>query len=205
VWGGKYPYLVSVKDIYENPDEATRYSWSITLTADEIKECLKKAGVDIGDIENVKIIKQDEAGYVCELLFEGTEGNHTVKRSSCRTVFGGKLHSQRYTIAGSGNAYKKVYILSASGKTSALSNEISVLKGSPSTTIYVLGASGKNAYTPEESDSTNADGKFTFNGNGWGHGVGMSQWGAKAMADKGFTFEEILTFYYTGTYLENLY
>ena len=40
---------------------------------------------------------------------------------------------------------------------------------------------------------------FTFDVTGYGHGVGMSQYGANAMAKEGRTFEEILTWYYTGT------
>ncbi len=36
-------------------------------------------------------------------------------------------------------------------------------------------------------------------GRGWGHGVGMSQWGAHGMATAGATAEGILTHYYTGT------
>ena len=40
---------------------------------------------------------------------------------------------------------------------------------------------------------------FTFDVTGYGHGVGMSQYGANAMAREGSTFEEILTWYYTGT------
>ena len=39
---------------------------------------------------------------------------------------------------------------------------------------------------------------YTFNGSGWGHSVGMSQWGAYAMANQGFTYEQILKFYFTG-------
>lgn len=39
---------------------------------------------------------------------------------------------------------------------------------------------------------------YTFNGTGWGHSVGMSQYGALGMAKKGFTYEEILKFYFTG-------
>ena len=35
-------------------------------------------------------------------------------------------------------------------------------------------------------------------GRGWGHGVGMSQWGAEGMARRGASFEEILKHYYTG-------
>ena len=39
---------------------------------------------------------------------------------------------------------------------------------------------------------------FTFRGRGWGHAVGMSQNGAKGMAENGFTAEEIIKWYYSG-------
>ncbi|HWQ73183.1 MAG TPA: SpoIID/LytB domain-containing protein [Desulfitobacteriaceae bacterium] len=39
-------------------------------------------------------------------------------------------------------------------------------------------------------------GVFIFNGHGWGHGVGMSQWGAYHMAQSGYTYTDILSFYY---------
>ena len=40
-----------------------------------------------------------------------------------------------------------------------------------------------------------------FDGEGWGHGVGMSQYGARAMAEAGADHEEILTHYYSGAVL----
>ena len=40
--------------------------------------------------------------------------------------------------------------------------------------------------------------RFVFAGGGFGHGVGMSQWGAKNMAGKGFAAQDILAFYYRG-------
>lgn len=43
-----------------------------------------------------------------------------------------------------------------------------------------------------------------FIGRGWGHGVGMSQWGAYAMAQKGYSYDAILAFYYTGIQLKKL-
>ena len=46
-----------------------------------------------------------------------------------------------------------------------------------------------------------ADGVFTFTTHGYGHGVGMSQWGAKAMAEQGATAAEILAHYFPGTAL----
>jgi len=41
--------------------------------------------------------------------------------------------------------------------------------------------------------------QFVFDVTGYGHGVGMSQYGANAMARQGADFEQILTWYYTGT------
>ena len=42
------------------------------------------------------------------------------------------------------------------------------------------------------------DGVFTFSVTGYGHGVGMSQYGANAMAKEGSTWEDIVRHYYTG-------
>jgi len=38
-----------------------------------------------------------------------------------------------------------------------------------------------------------------FSGRGYGHGVGMCQWGAKGMAEQGYTARKILEFFYPGT------
>jgi SpoIID/LytB domain protein len=45
-------------------------------------------------------------------------------------------------------------------------------------------------------------GTVTFKGAGWGHGVGMSQYGARGMAQAGKTASQILTYYYTDTQLD---
>src|SRR5262249_61792714 len=42
---------------------------------------------------------------------------------------------------------------------------------------------------------------FVFTGHGWGHGVGMSQYGAYGYALHGATFQQILAHYYPGTTL----
>lgn len=46
---------------------------------------------------------------------------------------------------------------------------------------------------------------FVFKGYGWGHGVGMCQWGARGMAEKGKDYKEILKHYYTGVKIEKVY
>jgi len=46
------------------------------------------------------------------------------------------------------------------------------------------------------------DGKFILEGRGWGHGVGLCQIGAAVMAAEGYSYREILSFYYPGTTLK---
>ncbi|HEB89858.1 MAG TPA: SpoIID/LytB domain-containing protein [Deltaproteobacteria bacterium] len=54
-------------------------------------------------------------------------------------------------------------------------------------------------------DIRESGGQFVFVGSGYGHGVGMSQWGARAMAQKGVSYEGILARFYPGTRLERLF
>ena len=52
-------------------------------------------------------------------------------------------------------------------------------------------------YTIEPS--TSSYGTFVIDGGGWGHNVGMSQFGAYAMAkNHGYNYRQILRYYYTG-------
>ena len=45
---------------------------------------------------------------------------------------------------------------------------------------------------------------ITIKGKGWGHGVGLSQWGAIGLAKEGYRCEEILRHYYGGEEPGNL-
>jgi len=54
-----------------------------------------------------------------------------------------------------------------------------------------ISKTGVSIYNNDTSD-------YNFSGRGWGHGIGMSQYGAKEMATQGFTYKEILKYYYTG-------
>lgn len=56
----------------------------------------------------------------------------------------------------------------------------------------------KSPYVKSVTSSSTA---FTVNGGGWGHGIGMSQYGANEMGKKGFNYQSILSFYYPGTTL----
>lgn len=48
-------------------------------------------------------------------------------------------------------------------------------------------------------------GVIRFNGQGYGHGVGMCQWGARGMAERGEDYKAILKRYYPGCQLRRLY
>ena len=109
-----------------------------------------------------------------------------------------------------------VYGLGASGMN-ALGSEVSVISASGTTTktlngMTALSASGTKIIVTGEENS-GSGGTVTggttvtfdddsdvliINGKGYGHGVGMSQQGAQQMAKQGFTYRQILEFYYTG-------
>lgn len=53
-------------------------------------------------------------------------------------------------------------------------------------------------------DARRSGSSYVFEGRGYGHGVGLSQWGAHAQARKGHSHEQILAYYYRGTELRHL-
>jgi stage II sporulation protein D len=54
-------------------------------------------------------------------------------------------------------------------------------------------------------EATFANGTIKFTGRGYGHGVGMCQWGAKGMAEDGVGYKDILKFYYSDATLGRAY
>ncbi|PMC33681.1 modulator protein [Bacillus sp. UMB0899] len=45
---------------------------------------------------------------------------------------------------------------------------------------------------------------YLIKGRGFGHGVGMSQWGASIMGDRGYTYRDIINYYYPGTTIKKI-
>ena len=185
VWGYPYPYLKGVEDPYEDTETAYVGYWTKTLTADEIADKLRDAGKKIGEVCDVSITKFTDMGNVNELTITDTDGNVVVlKNSSCRTTLG--LNSIRYTVSGSDGTSDKEPAKKTTSPIGAVSRVIGGAVANAS--IEVTGGSG----------SVSAKGSsFVFDGAGWGHHVGMSQHGAKCMADEGYDYVEILTFYFT--------
>ena len=63
-------------------------------------------------------------------------------------------------------------------------------------------SSGGGSGTPSGTTVQVSGSSYSFNGSGNGHQLGMSQWGAYAMANRGYTYDEIIEFYYPGTYVK---
>jgi len=67
----------------------------------------------------------------------------------------------------------------------------------------------RNTLGPNVIKSTNfqvkvIDHDIVFEGFGWGHGVGLCQWGAYFMAKQGYTYKQILEYYYPGTQISSI-
>lgn len=142
VWGGEFPYLVSVES--QGDETSPKFSDEKTFSLKEFKERLSK----------IKKI---------EFLGEPTLWIENILRNSSGSV-------KEITICK--NTFKGTQIRTAFDLRST-SFEITISKNS-----------------------------VTFKTKGYGHGVGMSQYGANYMAQKGYSYEEILKKYYTGISLK---
>jgi stage II sporulation protein D len=69
--------------------------------------------------------------------------------------------------------------------------------------LIALAASIALVATSASAQPTPATGEavFVVSGGGWGHGVGMPQYGAMGQASEGRTYKQILAYYYSGTQL----
>lgn len=200
VWGTHLPYLKSVKDKY-----CPSYPWSTSLSFDSIRTKLEAAGFRPGMIESVSINERNETGAVSELKITGSEATIYLKREKIRNVLGATIVKS--------NIFELTDSPASAGKNNwFVGNGISFC--SPDSYIYVINGSGtikrldnENTYgtngtsTVRLSGSKTAEtvngGTVSFSGYGYGHGVGMPQDSAVEMAKQGFTYDEILKYYYT--------
>ncbi len=188
VWGSPYGYLKAVDDPYENPEKASKYTWTETFTPGEIEEKLKAAGINIGALKNITVDSKTASGRVTGMTFYGTSGEHSVKLEKCRTVLG--LYSQKFTVNSGSNA-----TLMTTGGAAVLPLYASTNIGDRPLAGYSV-LSGNGIKSVIKLDSVPAK-SYTITGGGYGHGVGMSQWGARGMAENGFTYDQILHHYFT--------
>lgn len=203
VWGTKteIPYLKGVIDEYETAIADTiqtaygsrKYRWSITYTREELAELLREKGYQCAEIVDFRVSEVSPTGNVVTLTFLDSDGkSYSFSREkNIRTWMGAP--SVNYTISG-GDQY---YVDDAGDSLSSVNGAYAIGANGSVAQVgltempYIITAHGVERLAP-------AGDTFTLNGAGWGHNVGMSQWGAYAMANAGKTYDEILKFYFTG-------
>lgn len=216
VWGSTRGYLKGKVDPYESQIDIPNYEWTVTYTAEELTWILEQKGYSVGTVKDVYVSEYTPMGNVKKLTIVGRLETVTVKGDTCRTIFYSSTYNKsakslRFGINGSGPASSagSIYVNSSRNKLSMLDG-VSVISGKgilsalSGGSFRVLTADGLSTIKSGSvsQPSVNKSGTFTLTGTGNGHNVGMSQYGAKAMAELGYTYDEILEFYFTDVTIE---
>ena len=84
-------------------------------------------------------------------------------------------------------------------------NELKTVELHGNNIRYVIRRADNKSILESSNFDINQDSlnNIVITGRGYGHGVGLCQWGALAQSKQGRTYEEILSFYYPGTEVEN--
>ena len=225
VWGSPISYLVGVSDSYET--EPAQADWTRTISLDDLDRCLAAQGANIGKAQGVEIVSRTPSGRVQEMRILGTNGNYHLSLEKIRTFFastsGGSLKSRLFSLSGpvavtppstntSGAGVSNVTVLSANGTavvglgngtSFATNGQVTQVVGNSNnvqsaTESLQLTAQANTNNNNQYAQSEIIRGDFTIYGKGFGHGVGMSQSGAKGMAQAGYDYVSILKHYYTG-------
>jgi len=189
------------------------YEGCVPLSA--LTDILQTKGYSISTVVDAYVSKRTPMGNVSQVTFVDKRGNTlTVSRETCRTVFysstyNKSVRSMRFDILGGSGGPKNWHV---NDKDSLSTMEgVSVISGSGKLgrlngkDLYVITSSGVESLAGTSTSNkkpSSSSGTFTIQGSGSGHNVGMSQYGAMAMAEQGYDYLDILDFYYTGIIVE---
>ncbi|TCK92852.1 stage II sporulation protein D [Natranaerovirga hydrolytica] len=200
VWSATVPYLTGVPDIYELEPE--RRPWVKVHTSESIEEALNRYNVNIGTVLDIEVDGMSNAGRVMTLNIIGSEGDYAINKETIRVWLG--LNSRKFKLVKENTPeHTIVNVQNSHNKDLKLADDLYVINGNGEVNkvmdaeeqFIILSGTNIDNYPTLQSDN----GEFIFVGQGWGHGVGLSQSGAKGMALHGYTYKEILEYYYTGT------
>ena len=214
VWGGDVPYLVGKEDPYEAQTSIPGYAYTVTYTWEELTWVLQNSGYSIGDVVDAYVSEYTAVGNVRAVTFvDSSGGTLTVTGERARLAFysstlSKSVPSLRFTISG-GTGGDGALAVNGDGTTLSTLEGISVISGSGAVSTLgenvatAISASGVSTVSASSgSGNTASEDGITITGTGSGHNVGLSQYGAKAMAEQGYSYQEILQFYYTDVTIE---
>ncbi len=173
--------------------ESGSYSWikGPYTSADLLKSLQGKTTSSLpSSILNLQVTQRGPSGRAIQVKANG-QALDVKYPDMFRSAFNG-LPSTLFDIVPSGS----YTVLGADGATSTIGSSQSAGVLSASGKVNVNG-SGTVVMGGDSSARaiTNSSG-FLFIGQGYGHGLGMSQWGVKGMADSGYDYKQILQHYY---------
>jgi len=220
VWMTPIPYLIPVSNNYEDTENINNGVWSGTLTVQQATERMNARGHGVGTVTNIEVLEYTPAGNVLRLRVTGTNGYRIYYREQARIAFGSVTLSQRFAVTRGGQGPSVLQVPNLDTRGTLTITPIFVLAGrgevAQVTTerVYVMTANGLEvreiATTPSSPGyiativayGTDPN-VFYFAGRGWGNPVGMSQFGARGMAEAGYTYDQILMHFMPGTYLSD--
>lgn len=191
---------------------------SLTIRADVF--LFRQFGADLYPVKETALVggetvryQTDAAGAVWYLEIEPTETPTVAENMSPFTNWSSSLSASavqsrlsRY-VRGIGTLYDvniktKGYSRRAVELEIIGSNGVKTLKGGKIRSALRL---REQLFVINKRYSGNAVSSYTFTGRGWGHGVGMCQYGAYGLAKMGVKYDEIIKHYYTGVELTRAY
>ncbi|MCR5216563.1 MAG: SpoIID/LytB domain-containing protein [Lachnospiraceae bacterium] len=198
VWDVALTYYRAMPD--ETEDYAEKKPWIKSYTAQELARIMADQGVNVGSVTDVSVPIRTDAGRIYQLRIRGSVGEGSLYKEKVRTALGlpdSKAKVIAYgdvpdevMIQGSSEAIKgrisSSYVISGEGEVSAFSSELEQ---------YVVISKDNLTNFPKNAPST--EGTYYFAGMGYGHGVGLSQSGARALARDGYDYKSILLHYYS--------
>lgn len=209
VWGGKpLDYLRGKEDPYSKKNGLA--NWSYSATTEQIRQKLLGAGLQIEAISSISLDKYP-SGRVKTVIIKDVSGN-TITRTGKQfgylfnpgfytNVNAASFMSNFFEIKTDLNSDETYAVQDGSGKVTELSGG-TVFGISADGTMEMVNQGSNTFYAAGEAEMVSinktSSGNVKFIGHGWGHGAGMSQWGAYEMASQGKSYTDILKFYYSG-------
>jgi len=200
-WDNKdMPYLVAKRDSghpYPMPD--------LTAEPEAEKWCMSHPDAFCAN-PDAELLKQVLNGYDLETpdfyrwqVDYSAEELSTILKERTGMDFGSVLEISALHRGPSG----RIDLLEIRGTkhTMTIGKELEIRKSLSKSHLY----SSAFVVKAEMPDSEGIPQKWHIHGAGWGHGVGLCQIGAAAMAEQGYSYREILAHYYPGSHLINLY
>ena len=198
LWAQQLPYLVSVVD-FDNGSPVR--DWRLPL-GDGL---VRKGFPEIGSLERIEVLSTSSSGRVRQARVLGSAGAVVVTGAELRSRLGLKSTLVQFSL----EPMNAPLLTDQAGPSQAGTPQAGTASepltaAAPS--AAVTGATPAPLQLPPlppawDARAAHSRLQWVAIGRGFGHGIGMSQWGACAMARRGEGFEQILQHYYRGTQL----